>query len=162
MDFEEGGNPVYGGRLYAARDPVLCDAWAAYQMGYSVEEIPYIRLAEKLGVGSADIKGAKIRELSEPNRAQSTPKPTGKARQLGGYIQEDQSCSACYAALVLALSRMSAGELGRLKDKVSIGQGFKGKGGRIGVGRCTSSFQASVGGCPPGAGDILSFLRKQI
>jgi uncharacterized protein (DUF362 family) len=161
MDFEEGGNPVYGGRLYAARDPVLCDAWAAYQMGYTVEDIPYIGLAEKLGVGSANIKSAKLRELTEPNPARGAPKPTGKARQLAAYIQEDRSCSACYAALILALSRMNAGELKRLKDKIAIGQGFKTKQGKIGIGRCAASFQSSVPGCPPGAGDILSFLRGQ-
>jgi uncharacterized protein (DUF362 family) len=160
LDFEEGGNPVYGGRLYAARDPVLCDAWAAYQMGYSIKEIPYIELAEKLGVGSANIKSAKVRELSPPVQGRNAPKPTGKARQLGAYIQEDQSCSACYAALVLALSRMNAGELGRFKEKICIGQGFKGKEGGIGVGRCTASFRTSVSGCPPGAGDILSALLE--
>jgi uncharacterized protein (DUF362 family) len=161
MDFEEGGNPVYGGRLFAARDPVLCDAWAADQMGYRIEEIPYIGLAAKLGIGNADIKAAKVSVLSEPSQARSLPKPTGKARQLGIHIQEDRSCSACYAALVLALSRMNSGELGRLKEKIAIGQGFAGKQGRLGVGRCTASFQASAAGCPPSAGDILNFLRRQ-
>ncbi|WP_198429944.1 hypothetical protein [Treponema primitia] len=53
-------------KLYAARDPVLCDAWPATQMGYRVEEIPYIGLAEKLGVGCADPAKAVIREISPP------------------------------------------------------------------------------------------------
>lgn len=34
-----------------AADPVLCDAFVCHLMGYEVEEVPYIRMAEELGVG---------------------------------------------------------------------------------------------------------------
>jgi len=64
LEFEEGGNPVYSGRLFAARDPVLFDTWAAGQIGYKSSDIPYIGLAEKLGIGSADIQKVKVRELN--------------------------------------------------------------------------------------------------
>jgi uncharacterized protein (DUF362 family) len=159
-DFEEGGNPVYAGRLFAARDPVLCDAWAAVQMGYAVDDIPYIGLAEKLGVGSADPEKAAVRELNGgADGVKTPPRPSGKVRQLTRYIEEDSSCSACYAALVFALSRMGAAELRRLQSPVRIGQGFRGRQGGVGIGRCCSGFSSSVKGCPPSALDILAFLR---
>jgi uncharacterized protein (DUF362 family) len=165
LDFEEGGNPVPAGRIFAARDPVLCDAWAAELMGYRVEDIPYIGLAEKLGVGTGDLKKALIRELSAPDAfrpagaSTGLPRPGGKVRQLAPFIQEDGACSACYAGLVFALSRMRQGELGRFREKIAIGQGFRGKKGPLGVGRCTAGFAASCPGCPPSGAAVLSFLR---
>jgi uncharacterized protein (DUF362 family) len=165
LDFEEGGNPVPAGRIFAARDPVLCDAWAAEQMGYRVEDIPYIGLAEKLGVGSGDLKKVLVRELSSPDASRSLaastglPRPGGKVRGLAALIQEDAACSACYAGLIFALSRMGQGELARIREKIAIGQGFRGKKGKVGIGRCTAAFNASCSGCPPSGAAVLSFLR---
>jgi uncharacterized protein (DUF362 family) len=161
-DFEEGGNPVYGGRLFAARDPVLCDAWAALQLGYAVSDIPYIGLAEKLGIGLGDPKKAVVTELRSPiesPRSSSGLRPSGKVRTLAQYIREDKACSACYATLISALSRMG-GELSRLKEPVCIGQGFLNKKGSLGIGRCTSGFARSCPGCPPSGAETLAFLRR--
>jgi uncharacterized protein (DUF362 family) len=162
LDFEEGGNPVYGGRMFAARDPVLCDAWAAVQMGYSVSEIPYIGLAEKLGVGVGDPAKAVVRELNKNADAPPMPQPEGKAQQLAVHTRENQACSACYASLIFGLSRLARGELSRLKTSVAVGQGWKGKQGALGSGLCTSSFAASCKGCPPSGADVLSFLRQHL
>jgi len=162
LDFEQGGNPVYAGRMFASRDPVLCDAWAAAQMGYTVQDIPYIGLAEKLGVGSADIRKAIVRELNSA-RQTAAPVPSGKARQLAEYISESNACSACHASLVFALTRLgpnTAHELTRrLGEKFCVGQGYKGKQGTLGIGQCTSSFKLSCPGCPPSGADVLAFLR---
>jgi len=162
LDFEEGGNPVYAGRMFASRDPVLCDAWAASQMGYELSDIPYIGLAEELGVGSADISSAKIRELNKGNvQLTGAVTPSGKVRQLAAYIIDDKACSACYASLVFALSRLRK-EPGMAREKVCVGQGFQGKQGNLGVGQCTAGFKAFCPGCPPSASDILAFLRRNI
>jgi uncharacterized protein (DUF362 family) len=163
LDFEEGGNPLYAGRMFACRDPVLCDAWSAAQMGYALSDIPYIGLAEKLGIGSADISGAKITELNKGSaQLNGAVTPPGKVRQLAAYIVEDKACSACYASLVFALSRLGRKELGLVREKVCVGQGFKGKQGNLGAGQCTAGFKASCPGCPPSAADIVSFLRRNI
>ncbi|GHU65549.1 hypothetical protein FACS189447_04680 [Spirochaetia bacterium] len=172
LDFEEGGNPVYAGRMFAALDPVLCDSWAANLMGLDIEDIPYIGLAGKLGVGTADIAKAKVRELTSPAEFQENlhsqgmsagiPRPGGKVKQLASYIHEDSACSACYAGLVFALSRLSRSELNNLKAPIAIGQGFQNKQGKIGIGRCTKSFTASCPGCPPGGSDILKFILRLI
>ena len=160
LDFEEGGNPVHAGRMFAARDPVLCDAWAAGLMGYKASEIRYIGLAEKLGAGSTG--PARIRELNKNSDARLAPdKPTGKVKQLSVFIKEENSCSACYAGLVFALSRLGAGECRRL-GQICIGQGFRGMKGKLGVGQCTSGFASFCPGCPPSGADILSFLKKAV
>jgi uncharacterized protein (DUF362 family) len=165
-DFENGGNPVYGGRLIAARDPVLVDAWAANQLGRDVSEIPYIGLAEKLKIGIANLKKASIRELSAPAqsslRAQSgqkSPAQAGKAKKYARYIQEADACSACYASLVYALSRLSEAELERIKPPLCIGQGFRGRKGEKGIGQCTGGFTSCCAGCPPSGAEVLAFLR---
>jgi len=161
LDFEEGGNPVYSGRIFAARDPVLCDAYAAGLMGYGVSEIPYIGLAEKLGVGSTG--SARVRELNKNSDVLSSmPQGNGgKVKQLAAFISEESACSACYAGLVFALSRMGASERNRL-GRVSIGQGFRGKKGKVGVGQCCSGFASFCPGCPPTGTEVLAFLRKQL
>jgi uncharacterized protein (DUF362 family) len=161
LDFEEGGAPIPAGRMLASRDPVLCDAWVADQMGYSLPEVPYIGMAAALGVGCADISGALVRELNSSAEAPVMPKASGKARQLASFVKEDKACSACYAALIRALSRMGRSEINRLKDPVCIGQGFRGKSGVLGVGVCTKNFSGSVPGCPPSASRIMDFLQKQ-
>ncbi|MCL2320267.1 MAG: DUF362 domain-containing protein [Treponema sp.] len=157
LDFEEGGNPVYAGRMFAARDPVLCDAWAAGLMGYRIDEIPYIGLAEKLGIG---VTGpARVRELNKSTEAPTAPLPTGKVKQLSSVIKEESACSACYAALVFALSRLDSSARSRLGE-LSIGQGFRGKKGRLGIGQCCSGFAAFCPGCPPTGAEVLTFLKK--
>ena len=158
LDFEEGGNPVYSGRMFAARDPVLCDAWAAGLMGYSLSEIPYIGLAEKLGVGASG--PAKVRQLNKSSAASLPPKPSGKVARLSDRVKEDGACSSCYAALIFALSRLDNAERGRLKE-ICVGQGFQGKKGNLGVGQCTADFAASCPGCPPTGAEVLEFLRKR-
>ena len=157
LDFEEGGNPVYAGRMFAARDPVLCDSWAAGLMGYKASEIPYIGLAEKLGAGS--IGPARIRELNRNADAPPSPQPEGKVRQLAAFIREENACSACYAAGIFALSRLDTAERKRL-GQLCIGQGFRGKKGKLGIGQCTAGFISSCPGCPPTGADVLSFLKK--
>ena len=162
-DFEEGGNPVYGGRIFAARDPVLCDAFAANQLGLSVNQVQYIGIAEKLGIGSSDLKKAIVKTLSSPLDSQAKQTGSGgKIRRLAPYINEKEACSACYAALVSALLRISQRELEKFQKPLCIGQGFKGKTGNIGIGigSCTSGFTHYCVGCPPSGNEILSFLNK--
>jgi uncharacterized protein (DUF362 family) len=157
LDFEEGGNPLFGGRLFAARDPVLCDTFAAELIGYNAGEIPYIGIAQKLGVG---ITGpAQVKEINSNREAPPPPKPAGKVKQLSGYINEENACSACYASLVYALSHLEKNKLVSLKE-ICIGQGYIGKKGNTGVGQCTSAFNSSCPGCPPTGLEALSFLRS--
>ena len=162
LDFEEGGNPIQGDMLFAARDPVLCDAFAAVLLGLDPQKVAYIGLAEELGVGSANLSRAKIRQLIDGKDAGRATKPTGRVRQLAAYLEEDAACSACYASAVRALSQLEMRKLKMLKHKICVGQGFAGKSGGFGVGHCTAQFDRSVKGCPPTARDILDALRQEV
>ncbi|MDR2158856.1 MAG: DUF362 domain-containing protein [Treponema sp.] len=161
-DFEEGGSPVYAGRLFAARDPVLCDAWAAAQMGLDAAAIPYIGLAEELGVGTADTGTAVVRELNRAAEGGGAAPAGGTMRQFAAFIREEGACSACYAALVYALSRLDPRERGTIRERIAVGQGFKGKRGNTGTGACCAAFTRHCPGCPPTGAAVLAFLRDRI
>lgn len=163
LDFEEGGNPVFMNRILGFADPVLCDAFVCDTMGFSVSEVPYIGMAEALGVGSSDLARAKFHVLNEPISAMSAGKPARRVEKLSRYVQADNACSACFGSLIHALNRMDeAGYLNKqlLKRPVAIGQGWQGKAGEIGIGRCTAGCRHSLKGCPPKAGEIRTFLEK--
>ena len=66
LDFEEGGNPVQMNRIIVGKDPVLVDSYVAQLLGYEIDDIPYIGMAEKLGVGSTDLNRAAVMELNQP------------------------------------------------------------------------------------------------
>ena len=50
----------------------------------------------------------------------------------------------------------------KLKDKICIGQGYRGQTGKLGVGNCTGKFEHSVKGCPPTEAEIYEFLKEYI
>jgi hypothetical protein len=132
-------------------------------MGYRVEDIPYIGMAEKLGVGCGDPLRAMVRELNRPGETRGDsgglPQAGSKIRRLAQHILEQDACSACYAAVVFALSRLNQGELTRLGEKIAVGQGFQGQGGRLGSGNCCSGFDTFCPGCPPSGAAVLAFIR---
>jgi len=163
LNFEEGGNPVQMNRIIAGKDPVLIDAYAANLLGFGIDEIPYIPLAERLGVGSADLDRAEIVELNKDTGARKLT-PSRRVQQLSRHIVEDSACSACYGSLIHALERLDEkGFLNRLKEKLYIGQNFKNQRREgIGVGNCTLGFDRCIKGCPPRARDIVEYLEDYI
>lgn len=161
LDFEEGGNPVVMNRILGFKDPVLCDTFVCECMGYSVEDVPYISLAERLGVGSTDLAHANRIYLNPPTEAAGTFRMTRRVQGLTRFTAPKDACSACYGSLIYALDRLN--DMGRLKKnlpQVAIGQGYQGQDGEIGVGKCTACCQKSLGGCPPKAADIVEFLEE--
>ena len=162
LDFEEGGNPVVMNRLIAAVDPVLCDAYVCRMLNYQPEEVPYLSMAEALGVGSADLSRLSIRALNEPEQELTLPEER-KIVELQDAVEEVESCSACYGYLIPALDRLKReGLLDRLDTRIAIGQGYQKKTGRLGIGRCTSCFEYSLKGCPPTEEEMYEFLRQYI
>lgn len=161
-DFEDGGNPVIMNRIAAAADPVLCDAWVCREMGYEPEEVPYIMMAEALGVGSADLSRLIIHSCNSPEVMLQRPR-IRKVVEVQDAVEEVESCSACYGYLIPALDRLrQEGLLDKLGEKISIGQGFRGKAGVLGVGSCTGQFDCSLSGCPPMPDEIYDFLKDYI
>lgn len=162
LDFEEGGNPVQTNRMFACRDSVLCDSYGASLMGFENQDIPYIGLAEDLGVGSADLSKAVLVQLNEPSD-EAPSKPSGRANYLGKFTEPDSACSACYGNLIHALKRLDeVNRLKNLKTPICIGQGYKGKTdpSKVGVGICARGLGKSLPGCPPKAIDMIRFIKE--
>lgn len=160
LHFEEGGNPVVMNRIFACLDPVLCDAYVCECIGYSVDEVPYVPMAARLGAGNADTSKAEFILLNQPSEALPDMHATSRIRNLAKYTDARDACSACYGSLVYALERLEAkGTARRKREKVCIGQGWKGQEGGIGIGNCTKGCRKHLEGCPPKARDIVEFLE---
>ncbi len=163
LDYEEGGNPVQMNRIFCGTDPVLIDSYIADNIGYRPYDVEYIKIAEEIGVGSADIDSAEVVVLSR-DESIAKPSPSRKVQELSRYVNAKDACSACYANLIRALSRLDEeGGLYRFKkNPVLIGQGYKGtEADGTGVGQCTSGICKSIGGCPPSTSAIIDFLKNQ-
>lgn len=162
LDFEDGGNPVVMNRILAGGDPVLMDAYVCHMLHYEVKEVPYIVLAERLGVGCGDIGKAKIRCCNLPEEQPVIIRPE-KVVEVNDKVEEVESCSACYGYLIPALDKLKEeGLIDLLTQKVCIGQGFRGKEGCLGVGSCTRKFLHSLDGCPPTEAQIYKFLKEYL
>ncbi|MBR3306573.1 MAG: DUF362 domain-containing protein [Lachnospiraceae bacterium] len=168
LDFEDGGNPVVRNCIMAAVDPVLADCLACRITGHELEEVGYLALAASMGIGSTDLSHAMIRDLTEGSEGS----PFAEAKEDQGHrrildvsysTEEVESCSACYASLTAALLRLKdEGLLDKLDEKISIGQGFRGKTGKLGVGMCTKDFEFFIPGCPPDEEAIYRGLAEYI
>ena len=152
--FEEGGSPECLNVMAAGTDSVLVDAYAADVLGLRPRDVEYINIAEKIGVGSADLEHADILCLSEGKAApRHTRADTLSA--VAARIDARDACSACYANLVHALLALDKKDI-----SVCVGQGFRGKTGDFGSGDCTSGFRCSIKGCPPSAEDIIDAIKS--
>ena len=181
LTFEDGGNPVAQNRIFAAVDPVLNDAYCLQLMHLDESEVPYIRIAEQCGVGTADLSRASVRILKEGagedgkvcyKNTEASPErmthsqmkeKTAVLIHVSELVHEVDSCSACYGRLVPVLRELEdeGVPVERLRG-ICIGQGFRGKGGRFGIGSCTSGFDMSLPGCPPDEEKMKDWLRQLV
>ncbi len=162
LDFEEGGNPVVRNYVMAAVDPVLVDSYVCHLMQYDVREVPYIPMAEKLGIGTTDLSKAEIIRLNDGSEEDELPRKD-RILEVSYAVEEVDSCSACYGNLVHALNQLrEEGILEKLQDRIAIGQGMQGKTGKLGIGRCTKDFEYCIMGCPPEPEKIYEELKNYI
>ncbi|MCL2697345.1 MAG: DUF362 domain-containing protein [Oscillospiraceae bacterium] len=154
LTFEEGGNPVTRDMIICGEDPLLLDSYCAALLGYSADEVGYISVAAGIGVGKLYGTDTKITELNADRKPIVSAGARGLAKRLSAFIDEDGACSACYSALISAINRT-----GYKGVKICIGQGFRGKRGKLGCGNCAKNFEHYVRGCPPTAAQVAEFLR---
>ncbi len=160
-DFEDGGNPLVRNCIMVGRDPVLVDTFGCSLIGVDPAEVPYISMAERLGSGSMDLSGAVIRTIGDARGEESYE--DHRFVSIRDAVEEVESCSACYAYLMPALEKLEQeGLLADIPDKICIGQGWRGKHGKIGVGNCTSGFEFCVKGCPPTDNQIYAELKEYL
>ena len=198
LDFEDGGNPVVMNRILTAKDPVLCDTFVCQMLYYRREDVPYLVMAEELGVGSADLEHANLIQIrfekgtkegeqgseetasgKDINRKAKEVKDIHKTVwkgwedvdiprerkivELQDAVEEVESCSACYGYLIPALDMLKQeGLFEKLDCKIAVGQGYRGKSGKLGVGNCTCRFEHFVKGCPPTEIEIYEYLKKYL
>ncbi len=158
LDFEEGGSPVVRNCVMTACDPVLVDAYVCSLLGYETGDVEYVGLADKLGIGSSDLSDLRLITCEgEPFE----DLPEHRHLDVSYAVDEVDSCSACYGVLIPALDRLrEEGLLDRLPAQISIGQGHRGRTGKIGVGNCTAKFDFCIKGCPPKEEEIYTALRE--
>ena len=158
LDFEEGGSPVVRNCVMTACDPVLVDAYVCSLLGYETGDVEYVGLADRLGIGSSDLSDLRLITCEgEPFE----DLPEHRHLDVSYAVDEVDSCSACYGVLIPALDRLrEEGLLDRLPAQISIGQGHRGKTGKIGVGNCTAKFDFCIKGCPPKEEKIYTALRE--
>jgi hypothetical protein len=157
LTFEEGGTPVTRNMLICGADPVLIDSYCCELIGYYADEIGYLKIARELGVGRYYDADTQIVELNKENKLKSEKSDRGSVERLAAYISEDMACSACYSALIYALHHVR--KLDKT-EKINIGQGFKGKSGRLGCGNCAGGCDKFIPGCPPKPTEIIRFLEQ--
>ncbi|MGI6149770.1 MAG: DUF362 domain-containing protein [Firmicutes bacterium] len=155
LTFEEGGTPVHMHRVIVGNDPVAVDSYCASLLGLAPGDVPYISLAEELGVGCTQCE---VTELNEGSQSKFSPSTTADALRL--HFTEKEACSACVGSLMHALYRLrQAGSTP--PSGIFIGQGFRGQeGSGIGIGSCTRGFTHHVPGCPPSAKAILDAFAE--
>ena len=155
LDFEEGGNPVQTDRIFLGTDPVMIDSYGCGLMGLEIDDVKYIKLAEKFGAGETKFSPENILYLNEPENAKKITRPSGTVAGLIKNVHEDSACSACYASLVRALYLNP-----ELKhEKIYIGQGWRNKkipDDGLGIGNCCKNASRFIKGCPPSAKEIIN------
>lgn len=158
LSFEEGGSPVTRNCIMTAVDPVLVDSYVCSLLNYETAEVPYIGMAEELGIGSADLSDLRLITCEgEPFE----DLPARSILDVSYAVDEVDSCSACYGVLIPALTRLKEeGLLDHLPERIAIGQGHRGKTGKLGIGNCTAGFDICIRGCPPKEDDIYQQLKE--
>ncbi len=162
LTFEEGGTPMPMNRAFLGVNPLRVDAYAAHLMGLTLADVPYLAMAQRHGLGKAEVG-----EVRVVGASQTAPADLGdrngfaRVKRLTANVSESGACSACFGSLVRALYSMD--EEGRpYRGKISIGQGFRGRAGEgLGIGKCCAMCARSVPGCPPDARAIVEALKKQ-
>jgi uncharacterized protein (DUF362 family) len=159
--FEEGGRPLEMNRIVLSGDPVLMDSYAAQILGYKNNEVEYINIAEKEGVGKKLMSANQIVEIN--SNCSNDIEITQIEEKYLNLIDDISACSNCYSNLVNALHKLDReNKTGRITENISIGQGYENKSGELGIGDCTKKFRKHLKGCPPNTKEIIEFLKYNI
>ncbi|HHF98941.1 MAG TPA: DUF362 domain-containing protein [Candidatus Aerophobetes bacterium] len=166
------GEPVNLGVIIVSRDVVAADSVASTVMGIDPMEIEYVKLAEKEGLGCADL--SKIEIVGE--RLESIIRPFKRIKldfkkyeEKGVFILERGACSGCRHNMESIISNLEReGKLGYLKGfHIVFGQltrmPEKVRGKLVFIGLCTRKFKNKgyyIPGCPPHPEDILSEFER--
>ena len=168
------GNPVHLGLIVGSFDTLAADVVAASIMGYSIEEIPYLRLAEEQGLGTTDLKkigivGEDLEKARRPfNRIDLSME---RYKDHGIKIFTEGACSGCNQYLESFLLTLE--KEGRLEElsgsSIAFGQTVKLPetlpDDLITIGTCLKRMKGKgdhIPGCPPHPLDFRDLLNRRI
>lgn len=168
--WEEGGSPQKRDLLLLARDPVAMDSYACRLLGFVDEDVEYLTLSDKLGIGEGNTVDEAIVNLDgyvieniPPDQAHGTIK-----KWIDSVVDQRSACSSCFGNLASALRYIREENPGIVTGSLPslcIGQDFKGQGlsaKQRGIGICTvGQGNKALRGCPPSRESMLAFLKKE-
>ncbi|MBC7189321.1 DUF362 domain-containing protein [Candidatus Aerophobetes bacterium] len=144
------GEPVNLGLIVVSRDVVAADTVGAVIMGINPQEIEYIKMAEKEGLGCADLSKIEIvgEKIESVKRAFKVVKVDFKKyEEKGIFIHEKGACSGCRHNIESIITNLEReGELEKLKGFHLVfgqlaGVPEKIKGKLLLVGVCARKFK---------------------
>ena len=165
LDFEDGGNPVVMNRILTAKDPVLCDTFVCQMLYYRREDVPYLVMAEELGVGSADLEHAnliQIRFEKGTKEEEQGSEETASGKDINRKAKEVKDIHKTVWKGWEDVDIPRERKIVELQDAVEEVEGYRGKSGKLGVGNCTCRFEHFVKGCPPTEIEIYEYLKKYL
>ncbi len=157
--------------IVAGGDVLAVDAVASAAIGLPPDRIEYLRLAQKAGIGTIDLKrieicGDSLAEVQVPLQTAPTASKAFAALFPEVTIIDGNACSGCSGSLYLSLKTAKAeGLLDRIPDlKLVVGAGVAEipQGGRVlCLGNCTkpSSSAHRLPGCPFISIEFCDLLR---
>ncbi len=167
------GTPVHLGLIVASFNTLAADTVAAAIMGYSVDEIPYLKMAEEQGLGVANLKkiqivGEDLKRVKRPFKRIDLSMDRYKDHEI--KIFSEGACSGCnqyVESFLLTLER--EGRLGELAGSAIIfGQTVKlpeiFPDDLIRIGTCTRKMKGKgecIPGCPPHPVDFRDLLERR-
>ncbi len=121
------------------------------------------KMAEELGVGSADLTRLSIRKIGEIGEKRVIPEKR-KIVELQDAVEEVESCSACYGYLIPALDRLRRKDCYRnsTKKKSASGRDTGERAGRLVWEVVLPGFKYNLKGCPPTDEQMYEFLKQYI
>ncbi len=168
--WEEGGSPQKRDLLLLAKDPVAVDSYACRLLGFVDEDVEYLTLSDKLGIGEGhtsdeeiiNLDGTAIEKIFH-SHVQSRIK-----KWIDATVDQRSACSSCFGNLSSALRNIQEEHpdiTTQSLPSLCIGQDFKGKSLALterGIGICTvSEGNKALRGCPPSRESIRAFLQKE-
>ncbi len=177
---QEGMGPIYGSPvemdlIIAGRDPVAVDAVTSQIMGFSPKEIEYLKYAEAMKLGTADmgritIVGEKISDVKRKFKSFAEALSEQIKIEAFDLIFNEGTCSGCKNTVhSVMLDLKTTGKLDCLRNKTTIVGEPKNipnieREKLILIGKCTAKFKDKgifVTGCPPNNRDIVGAIISE-
>nr|WP_320192581.1 DUF362 domain-containing protein [uncultured Desulfobacter sp.] len=168
--WEEGGKPQKLDLLLLAKDPVAMDSYACRLLGFSDEEVEYLCLADKLGIGDGHTSDSDIENLDNTTIENIFSRHDQEEikQWINSIVDQRSACSSCFGNLSSALRNIRENNPNlktQIFSSLCIGQAFKGRhlsSNQRGIGVCTVlKGNRSLQGCPPSKESILTFLNNE-